>query len=220
MRLRLVERLASSNVGVFGEQSRGAARVTALPEWRGELGITVSSTLNPYIQRSEILITLEGRLAEARMAQRTIVLAFPDENVSVEAALLEQEAPHTCAAVWDHLPSTGFARHGIYSGSEIYALWEQPFMVLPENATSDVAPGDIAYYFERAGEQYGFPEDLSEICWFYDRDARPSMPTGPVEVNVFARMIGDPTPFFQVCHRMRVEGQKRFRVSRGDDTAG
>jgi hypothetical protein len=151
------------------------------------------------------------------MERRRIVLTFPEEDVSVEAILLEDEAPQTCAAVWEHLPSSGFARHAIYSGSEIYVLWERPFVLQPENQTSDVLPGDIAYYSERGGAQYGFPDDLSEMCWFYDRDAKPSMPGGPVEVNLFARMIGDPTPFFAVCHQMRVEGQKPFRVSRAHD---
>ena len=148
------------------------------------------------------------------MEGRRIVLTFTDEDVSVEAVLLEDQAPRTCAAVWEHLPSSGFARHGIYSGSEVYALWERPFVLPPENQTSDVLPGDIAYYFQRGGVQYGFPDDLSEICWFYDRDATPSMPGGPVQVNLFARMIGDPAPFFAVCRRMRLEGQKPFRVTR------
>lgn len=148
------------------------------------------------------------------MEGRRIVLTFSEEDVSVEAILLEDQAPRTCAAVWEHLPSSGFAQHGIYSGSEVYALWERPFVLQPENKTSDVLPGDIAYYFQRGGVQYGFPDDLCEMCWFYDRDATPSMPGGPVQVNLFARMLGDPTPFFAVCRRMRLEGQKRFRVSR------
>ncbi|HEX8917764.1 MAG TPA: DUF3830 family protein [Chloroflexota bacterium] len=151
------------------------------------------------------------------MEGRRIVLTFPDEDVSVEAVLLDDQAPRTCAAVWEHLPSSGFARHGIYSGSEVYALWERPFVVQPENQTSDVLPGDIAYYFQRGGLQYGFPDDLCEMCWFYDRDATPSMPGGPVQVNLFARVIGDPALFFAVCRRMRLEGHKRFRVLRFTD---
>jgi hypothetical protein len=154
------------------------------------------------------------------MESRRIVLTFPEEEVSVEAVLLDDEAPQTCTAVWEHLPSHGYARHGIYSGSEVYVLWERPFVLQPENETNDVRPGDIAYYFQRGGVDVEFPDDLSEMCWFYDRDGRPTMPGGPVEVNVFARMIGDPTPFFDVCRRMRLEGQKQFCVSRTDATDG
>jgi hypothetical protein len=147
-------------------------------------------------------------------APRFIVLSFPDEDVSVEAELLEEQAPRTCAAVWENLPSAGLAKHGIYSGSEVYLTFEQPVVVEPENTTSRVIPGDVAYYFQRGGLQYGWPDDLSEICWFYDRDAAPSMPGGEVQVNLFARMIGNPEPFFAVCRRMRVEGQKRVQVER------
>lgn len=147
--------------------------------------------------------------------RRHIVLTFVDEEVAVGAVLLADQAPRTCAAVWEHLPSDGFAQHAIYSGSEVYALWEHPFILDQENGTSNVLPGDIAYYYQRGGLQYGFPDDLCEVCWFYDRDATPSMPGGPVEVNLFARMVGDPEPFFAVCRRMRREGQKRVRVSRG-----
>lgn len=149
---------------------------------------------------------------------RRIVLAFLDEGVSVEAVLLEDQAPETCAAVWHHLPSESFAQHAIYSGSEVYAIWQNRFVVEPENGTSDVLPGDVAYYYQRGGLQYGFPEDLCEMCWFYDRDAVPSMPGGPIRVNLFARMIGDPEPFYAVCRAMRLEGCKRFRVSRREET--
>jgi len=145
---------------------------------------------------------------------RRIVLEFPDEAVSVEAIMLEERAPRTCEAVWRHLPSEGFAQHAIYSGSEVYALWPRTFVVERENLTSDVLPGDVAYYYQPGGLQYGFPEDLCELCWFYDRDAVPSMPGGRIQVNLFAQMLGDPQPFFAVCHRMRVEGRKAFRVFR------
>jgi hypothetical protein len=145
---------------------------------------------------------------------RRIVLEFPEERVSVEAVLLEDDAPRTCEAIWEHLPSGNPARHGIYSGSETYAVWSSTFIVEPENRTSDVLPGDVGYYFLRGGVHHGFPDDFCEVCMFYDRDAVPSMPGGPVQVNLFARMIGDPHPFFEVCRKMRLEGQKAFRVSR------
>jgi hypothetical protein len=149
-------------------------------------------------------------------SSRHFVLAFPDEGVSVEAVMLEDQAPKTCEAAWRQLPADGFAQHAIYSGSEVYALWPSTFIVDRENQTSDVLPGDIAYYYQPGGLQYGFPDDLCEMCWFYDRDAVPSMPGGSIQVNLFARMIGDPQPFFDVCRRMRVEGRKAFRVSRAE----
>jgi hypothetical protein len=143
---------------------------------------------------------------------RNIVLEFPDEGVSAEAILLEDRAPDTCDAVRRHLPLDAMARHAIYSGSEIYAVWPSSFIVAPENATSDVCPGDIAYYYAAGGDHYGFADDLCEVCLFYDADSSPRMAGGPIRVNLFARMIGDPEPFFAVCHRMRLEGQKHLRI--------
>ncbi|OLE00683.1 MAG: hypothetical protein AUG91_03655 [Actinobacteria bacterium 13_1_20CM_4_69_9] len=51
-----------------------------------------------------------------------IVFRFVDEGVAASARLLreEREAPETCRALLGALPTTGLARHGIYSGSEIY----------------------------------------------------------------------------------------------------
>ena len=146
-----------------------------------------------------------------------IVLAFPDEGVSVTAILLGDLAPRTCDAVWQHLPLSGFAHHGIYSGSEVYVHWPSPFEVEPENQTSAVLPGDVGYYYQPGGRHYGFPDDFCEVCWFYDRAAVPSMPGGPVRVNLFASMIGNPESFFAVCHRMRIEGRKPFLVSAAEE---
>jgi hypothetical protein len=53
-----------------------------------------------------------------------------------------------------------------------------------------------------------------QICWFYDRDATPSMAEGPVDVNVFAR-LDDADDLFAVCRRMRLEGAKRIEIAAG-----
>lgn len=145
---------------------------------------------------------------------RHIQFTFIDEEVSVDAELLENEAPHTCDTVWENLPLEGFVQHGIYSGSEIYLLLPELLSIEPENATSAVAPGDVGYYAIHGGEEYGWPTDLSELCIFYDRDAEPRMPGGPVRVNVFARMAGNADRFFGMCRKMRIEGRKRFQVTR------
>jgi hypothetical protein len=59
----------------------------------------------------------------------------------------------------------------------------------------------------------GIEEDYSEVCWFYDLDATPSMPEGPIAVNVFAR-LHDADAFFTICRRMRLEGAKRLEIAR------
>jgi Protein of unknown function (DUF3830) len=48
--------------------------------------------------------------------QFDIVLRFLDEDVAATARLLREQAPEKCSAVWDALPVSVLARHGIYSG--------------------------------------------------------------------------------------------------------
>src|SRR5438094_10599186 len=75
-----------------------------------------------------------------------IVFRFLDEGVAAPARLLwEYEAPQTCSAVLDALPATGLARHGIYSGSEVYLVL--PVLLAPprEHATTIVGPGHVGF---------------------------------------------------------------------------
>ena len=142
-----------------------------------------------------------------------IVFRFLDEGVAASARLLD-EAPETCRAVLGALPVSGVARHGIYSGSELYLVLPEVLTPPRENATAAVGTGDIGFLTVEQGSSYGFDEAFSEICWFYDRDARPSMAEGPIDVNVFAR-LADAGDFFAVCRRIRLEGAKRIEIAAG-----
>lgn len=143
---------------------------------------------------------------------RRIVVSFVDEGVSAVAELMEEQAPKTCTAVLSALPQRGEAHHGTYSGSEIAFILDRDLKVGKENATTKVLPGDLAYTRFEGGELFGFPTSFSELCWFYDRDAVPSMPDGPVPVNIFARFTEGFDAFAAVCRRMRREGVKRVEV--------
>lgn len=146
---------------------------------------------------------------------KQFTISFAGEDASVQVEMLEQQAPQTCKLVWDNLPATGEARHATYSGSEIFLFLPPDVRTqVVENATSRVIPGDVAYYFQKGGTEYGWPDDVTEIAWFYDRDATPSMPDGPVRLNIFGRMVGDTSKFFAVCRRMRREGAKQVEVRR------
>jgi hypothetical protein len=81
-----------------------------------------------------------------------------------------------------------------------------------EHATTIVGAGDVGFLTVERGAGYGIEEDYSEICWFYDLDATPSMPEGPIAVNVFAR-LHDAEVFFSLCRRMRLEGAKRLEIT-------
>jgi hypothetical protein len=152
-------------------------------------------------------------VVKAVRVQAEIVFSFPEEGVMAPARLLREQAPETCRAVLETLPAAGSARHGIFSGSEVYLVL--PVLLAPprEHATTIVGPGDVGFLTVEKGSGYGIEESYSEICWFYDLDATPSMPEGPIAVNVFARLY-DADTFFAVCRRMRLEGAKRVEITR------
>ena len=154
-----------------------------------------------------------GKAWYALRVQDEIVFRFLDEGVAARARLLREQAPETCEAVLNELPTDGLARHGIYSGSEVYLVL--PVLLAPprEHATTIVGPGDVGFLTVEKGSGYGIEEDYSEVCWFYDLDATPSMPEGPIAVNVFARLY-DADAFFTLCRRMRLEGAKRLEIAR------
>jgi Protein of unknown function (DUF3830) len=145
--------------------------------------------------------------------QDEIIFRFVDEGIAASARLLREEAPETCHAVSDALPVAGLARHGIYSGSEVYLVLDDLLAPPREHATTIVGPGDVGFLTVEKGSGYGIEEAYSEVCWFYDLDATPSMPEGPIAVNIFAR-LDDADAFFAVCRRMRLEGAKSLEIAR------
>jgi hypothetical protein len=142
-----------------------------------------------------------------------LILSFLDESVAGVAEFLDEQAPLTCRTIREVLPQRGECHHAIYSGSEIAFNLDRDIEIPPENATHRVLPGDIAFARFEGGVHYDIPDSFSEICWFYDRDATPSMPDGPVIVNIFARVIENADAFYAVCRRMRREGVKRIEIS-------
>ena len=147
-----------------------------------------------------------------------ICITYPDENIAITAHLLIDEAPKTCAAVLAELPVEGEACHGIYSGPEIFFLLPRIIDIGMENATSAMLPGEVGFLTIPKGQYHNFPDDLSEIIWFYRRGARPSMADGPCRVNLFAVMEEKGREdFIKVCARQQREGIKRVRVTVVDE---
>jgi hypothetical protein len=204
---------------VHAGQIASTSRVVCVPtsgiaKWSDAVDLLVDDPVEiaPTWEAFAAAASIDTPKSERRA--RHIVLAFVDEGVSVEASLLEDEAPRTCEAIWAHLPATGYVQPAVYSGSEAVVHLPDRFQVEAENQTSRVLPGDVAYYFQPGGRMFGFPQDICEICWFYGRDGVPGMPGGPVNVNIFARICGNPEPFYRICRRLRYEGRKPFRISR------
>ena len=77
---------------------------------------------------------------------KRIVLSFPEENVSATAELLEDAAPETCRFIWEHLPAEGRNIHGLYSGKEMFILFNPATLLEPENLVTFPLPGEILYF--------------------------------------------------------------------------
>ena len=143
-----------------------------------------------------------------------IRLHFPADGVEVFAKLLQSEAPETCRIIGDRLPFEGDLTHGRWSGPEAYLLIDPSIRIPPENQTFHTLPGDIAFYSQKGGRFFDWPDDMSELAFIYGRGAQPSMMDGPIRVNIFGRIDENLEVFAAMCARLHTEGMKPFRVER------
>ncbi len=142
-----------------------------------------------------------------------IELEFIEQKVKIKARLLEEDMPRTCNELIKYLPLESNATHARYSGSEVAMLLSTEIKIGREKATCAVQTGDIAYVWLNQDDHYGLDDDVSEICWFYDKDSTPTMAEGPVRVNVFARIEGDAKEFYKASANTRITGIKQVRIS-------
>ncbi len=142
-----------------------------------------------------------------------IELEFIEQKVKIKARLLEEDMPRTCNELIKNLPLESIATHARYSGSEVAMLLSTDIKIGREKATCAVQTGDIAYVWLNQDDHYGLDDDVSEICWFYDKDSTPTMAEGPVRVNVFARIEGDAKEFYKASANTRITGVKNVRIS-------
>ena len=149
---------------------------------------------------------------------RYMTITFVDEGASASVELLEHDAPRTCQTVWDVMPLIGLVTHAKYSGTMIAHHFDPTVVVAEENATTYIQTGDVIFTHYEPGVRHGHPEPLSEVYWAYDRYARPTIPgVGlPATANVFGRIVGDATAFYDVCRRMGVEGAKQIEIRRSE----
>lgn len=147
------------------------------------------------------------------MMNRYIELEFVEQKIKARARLLEEEMPRTCGELVKHLPLESIATHARYSGSEVAMLLSTEIRIGREKATCAVETGDVAYVWLNRDDHYGLDDDVSEICWFYDKDSTPTMAEGPVRVNVFAKIEGDAREFYKASADTRITGVKNVRIT-------
>ena len=84
---------------------------------------------------------------------RHMIIKLESRGVSCRARLLQEQAPGTCAAVWDALPVSGGAFHAKFARNEVYTLLPR-ITAAPrrENPTVTPIPGDVCLFDFEAWE--------------------------------------------------------------------
>lgn len=151
-----------------------------------------------------------------------MLLDVPAYAAAIPIELLWEDAPQTCAAIWAELPIEKPAFHGRRSGKELFVLADA-FATVPEreNGTERVRAGDVLFLhlppaWKDTHEAYtASPAGLFDIAFIYGSDALVRGPDGPVEGNVFGRVVGPALEdLARVCERMWREGVEDVRLAR------
>lgn len=156
---------------------------------------------------------------------RHVRITLEKRDVSCTARLLEDEAPRTCAAVWDALPLAGDAFHAKYARNEVYAMVPRfaADPVGPENTTVTPIPGDVMYFDFAAGmldrgyrEQVGVEglPGVVDLAIFYGRNnLLLNADIGWVVGNVWASIVDGLDEMADACNDVWLNGCAGERLS-------
>lgn len=143
---------------------------------------------------------------------RFIEFVCDEEQIVARAVLLDELAPRICDLVWRILPVEGHFHHAYYSGPEVAMILPDFHDVKLEKPTSVLLPWEIAFTSLCAEDHIDVNQDFSEILFFYDRNTGPRMLDGLTRVSIFARFLDGQDALYDLCYRMRKEGQKKFAI--------
>lgn len=158
--------------------------------------------------------------------ERYLRLTLPTRGVTGRARMLTQEAPRTCAAVWEALPAGGQVYHGKYARNEIYTLIGHPGNEPgAENTTITPIPGDLCW-FTFTGDQLGNPAygyegggehresgSIVDLALFYGRNnLLINGDQGWVPGNVFATVVDGLPELAAACQDIWMGGARGERL--------
>ncbi|HWB52982.1 MAG TPA: DUF3830 family protein [Tepidisphaeraceae bacterium] len=152
-------------------------------------------------------------------SRRKVRLTFVEIKLSVEAEMLDDEAPNVCKMVWDLLPVQGKTLHGMYSGAEVFVMMDKGYPHPQENLCQLPLPGEVLFFYDGMSSVANSKIPSSEICFVYNRGVVLRSPEGvPTHLSLFARVPGDWkydwVDFRNACRKCRVEGPLTLRVER------
>jgi len=153
------------------------------------------------------------------MKRRHIKLTFVSSGESVQAELLDDEAPNVCAHVWSILPVETKVIHGMYSGLEVFAMLDNPKPAPNENMVQLPVPGELLYFYDPSIGAVGAKKPVAELVLVYGRGVVLRAHEGvPTHCALFGRIPGDWkydwTNFAKECRKARWEGPQLLRIER------
>jgi hypothetical protein len=157
---------------------------------------------------------------------RRVELMLKQKQVRAVATFLEDEAPRTCAALWEMLPIEGETFHAKWAGRELYTLVHPPEASPgPENATIMPIPGDLLW-FDVSPDSIDIPINMRkanprgfvDVAVFYGRNSFLLSPQGFMPGNLFATITEGFPEYAKACGELFREGviHERFIVRRLD----
>lgn len=154
---------------------------------------------------------------------KRIKIQILETGVTAVAELLEEDAPRTCAALWQILekPIETNLVHAMWSGREVMAYIPpenrgnvDPTQIGVENATVYPAAGDVVWAYFPGGMIQGFKEDAWDLAFIYGPETRIYIPTGMCPMNVWAKITEGLDTFASEVGQIRFGVKKTVRISR------
>ncbi len=154
---------------------------------------------------------------------REVRISLTSRGATCIARLLDDEAPRTCAALWELLPFEAPAWHSKTSYAEVYALFPAESALPLENPCFAPLPGDLVHFsFARTSFPKEDPRtrglaadgDLSCIGSFYERHSVHRIESGIVPGSRFGEILGDLESWREACYSLLEHGSagERLRI--------
>jgi len=156
------------------------------------------------------------------MPDRKLYISFVDKGVRGIIDLYWDDAPKTCATLWDAMakPFRVPTLHAMFAGPEIMmglppeAQTFDPTSIPNENQTCFASAGELLWFYQGKNAMKGLPEELWEIGLFYDDGGRIFGPLGWTPCNIFGRLNEGLKEFAVACRSLRTEGMQTVEIGR------
>jgi hypothetical protein len=154
--------------------------------------------------------------------KRRIQLTLLESNISAIAELYDEDAPRTCAAMWQLLATPYEAKtlHAIFEGRKITLeppvnnRTISPEEIPAENTTAYPVTGDLLWKFFPPRSVRGLPDGLWDVMLVYGPEVILKNTLGIYACNLWGHIAENLEVFVAECADVRIHGAKTIRLSR------